>query len=235
MQVFWESRDWPGARLQSPLTCLSWMKLSDESQVQLPPFALVPHREGDELKGLLGSGSESGSVGITRTDSCAQSDPGNRKKRINFNLRGHHSPICMVGWNGPQSKLATCDESGIIYVWVPYEERWSVELVNDRGEDAGDVGDDGDDGGVGDAGVKVRDFAWSPSGSAALICYEDSFVLIGSASGQRIWSNIFADSIVAGAWSPDSTQVPISPSLLSLDEPFLLRSSWAARRGACAS
>lgn len=58
------------------------------------------------------------------------------------------------------TKLASCDENGIIYVWVPNDERWSVELVNDRG-------------------LKVRDFNWSQNGQAALILYEDNFVLIG--------------------------------------------------------
>lgn len=58
------------------------------------------------------------------------------------------------------TKLASCDENGIIYVWVPNDERWSVELVNDRG-------------------LKVRDFNWSRNGQAALILYEDNFVLIG--------------------------------------------------------
>lgn len=36
-------------------------------------------------------------------------------------------------WNEPFQKLATCDMEGGIFVWIQYEGRWSVELVNDRG------------------------------------------------------------------------------------------------------
>lgn len=39
----------------------------------------------------------------------------------------------MVRWNEPFQKLATCDMEGGIFVWIQYEGRWSVELVNDRG------------------------------------------------------------------------------------------------------
>jgi hypothetical protein len=38
-----------------------------------------------------------------------------------------------VRWNEPYQKLATCDADGGIFVWIQYEGRWSVELVNDRG------------------------------------------------------------------------------------------------------
>jgi len=38
----------------------------------------------------------------------------------------------MVRWNEPYQKLATCDASGIIFVWIRYEGRWSIELINDR-------------------------------------------------------------------------------------------------------
>ena len=39
----------------------------------------------------------------------------------------------LVRWNEPYQKLATCDADGGIFVWIQYEGRWSVELVNARG------------------------------------------------------------------------------------------------------
>lgn len=41
--------------------------------------------------------------------------------------------VVLVRWNEPFQKLATCDADGGIFVWIQYEGRWSVELVNDRG------------------------------------------------------------------------------------------------------
>uniref|UniRef100_A0A8R1TY21 WD_REPEATS_REGION domain-containing protein n=1 Tax=Onchocerca volvulus TaxID=6282 RepID=A0A8R1TY21_ONCVO len=130
-------------------------------------------------------GSESGAVGVTATEACPLRDD---NRRINFNLRGHHTAVNIVAWNKEQMKLASCDNSGIIYVWVLNEERWSVELVNDRG-------------------IKVRGVSWSPNGLSALICYEDNFVLIGSATGQRIWSSSFPVGVNCGVWAPDSREI----------------------------
>ncbi|KAF1769324.1 hypothetical protein GCK72_001141 [Caenorhabditis remanei] len=169
MKILWES-DWQGARIEQSITHLSWIHQPDKPD-----------------HGLLGVGTDSGSVGVTLTDFRPTPDD---LTRYNFNLRGHHSAIRMVTWNRSQTKLASCDATGIIYVWVRNDDRWSVELVNDRG-------------------VKVSDLAWSPCGGSALICYEDNFVLIGSASGQRVWSNSFpaTSSVTCGVWAPDSKQL----------------------------
>lgn len=45
--------------------------------------------------------------------------------------------VVLVRWNEPFQKLATCDADGGIFVWIQYEGRWSVELVNDRGAQVG--------------------------------------------------------------------------------------------------
>ncbi len=64
--------------------------------------------------------------------------------------------VTLVRWNEPYQKLASCDTSGIIFVWIKYEGRWSIELINDRS-------------------TPVICFAWSHDGRMALICYQVSF------------------------------------------------------------
>ncbi|KAG8444333.1 hypothetical protein GDO86_009499 [Hymenochirus boettgeri] len=98
--------------------------------------------------------------------------------------------VVLVRWNEPFQKLATCDADGGIFVWIQYEGRWSVELVNDRG-------------------AQVSDFTWSHDGTQALISYRDGFVLVGSVSGQRHWSSEInlESQITCGIWTPDDQQV----------------------------
>ena len=43
----------------------------------------------------------------------------------------------MVKWNEPYQKLATCDATGVIFVWIKHEGRWSIELINDRNSQVG--------------------------------------------------------------------------------------------------
>lgn len=93
-------------------------------------------------------------------------------------------------WNEPYQKLASCDSSGIIFVWIKYEGRWSIELINDRN-------------------TAVTHFSWSHDGRMALICYRDGFVLVGSVAGQRYWSSMLnlEATITCGIWTPDDQQV----------------------------
>ena len=107
--------------------------------------------------------------------------------------------VTLVKWNEPYQKLASCDTSGIIFVWIKYEGRWSIELINDRN-------------------TPVICFSWSHDGRMALICYQDGFVLVGSVAGQRYWSTLLppdVNNITSGIWTPDDQHVYLGTSQVS--------------------
>ncbi|XP_034116372.1 tubby-related protein 4 isoform X1 [Drosophila albomicans] len=166
---------------------LSWMgKVPDD----------IPEDEGWKLnrtnyyqEGWLATGNIRGIVGVTFTTSHCRKNM-DYPLRTNYNLRGHRSDVILVKWNEPYQKLASCDSSGIIFVWIKYEGRWSIELINDRN-------------------TPVTHFSWSHDGRMALICYQDGFVLVGSVAGQRYWSSMLnlESTITCGIWTPDDQQV----------------------------
>ncbi|CAL8284752.1 unnamed protein product [Lota lota] len=168
----------------SNILCLSWKGRVPKSEKDKPVCRRRYYEEG-----WLATGNGRGVVGVTFTSSHCRRDR-NTPQRINFNLRGHNSEVVLVRWNEPFQKLATCDMEGGIFVWIQYEGRWSVELVNDRG-------------------AQVSDFTWSHDGTQALIAYRDGFVLVGSVSGQRHWSSEInlESQITCGIWTPDDQQV----------------------------
>ncbi|XP_072299187.1 tubby-related protein 4a isoform X2 [Eucyclogobius newberryi] len=168
----------------SNILCLSWKGRVPKSEKEKPVCRKRYYEEG-----WLATGNGRGVVGVTFTSShCRRDRP--TPQRVNFNLRGHNSEVVLVRWNEPFQKLATCDTDGGIFVWIQYEGRWSVELVNDRG-------------------AQVSDFTWSHDGTQALISYRDGFVLVGSVSGQRHWSSEInlESQITCGIWTPDDQQV----------------------------
>ncbi|XP_064474099.1 tubby-related protein 4-like isoform X2 [Ornithodoros turicata] len=175
------------SRADCSVLSLTWMgKVPDE----------LPEEDGWRLNrvnyyqdGWLASGNDRGIVGVTFT-TCHCRKATERPVRTNYNLRGHRSEVTLVKWNEPYQKLASCDSSGIIFVWIKYEGRWSIELINDRN-------------------TQVTDFAWSHDGRMALICYRDGFVLVGSVAGQRYWSSMLnLDAVIlTGIWAPDDHQV----------------------------
>ncbi|KAG5672947.1 hypothetical protein PVAND_003034 [Polypedilum vanderplanki] len=166
---------------------LSWMGKVPED---------IPEEEGWKLnrtnyyqEGWLATGNTRGIVGVTfSTSHCKKIVE--FPQRTNYNLRGHRSDVILVKWNEPYQKLASCDSSGIIFVWIKYEGRWSVELINDRN-------------------TPVTHFSWSHDGRMALITYQDGFVLVGSVAGQRYWSSMLNldATITCGLWTPDDQQV----------------------------
>uniref|UniRef100_A0A8D0G3I0 TUB like protein 4 n=1 Tax=Sphenodon punctatus TaxID=8508 RepID=A0A8D0G3I0_SPHPU len=168
----------------SNILCLSWKGRVPKSEKEKPVCRRRYYEEG-----WLATCNGRGVVGVTFTSSHCRRDR-NTPQRINFNLRGHNSEVVLVRWNEPFQKLATCDADGGIFVWIQYEGRWSVELVNDRG-------------------AQVSDFTWSHDGTQALISYRDGFVLVGSVSGQRHWSSEInlESQITCGIWTPDDQQV----------------------------
>ncbi|KAJ8009722.1 hypothetical protein DPEC_G00094490 [Dallia pectoralis] len=168
----------------SNILCLSWKGRVPKSEKEKPVCRRRYYEEG-----WLATGNGRGVVGVTFTSSHCRRER-TTPQRINFNLRGHNSEVVLVRWNEPFQKLATCDTDGGIFVWIQYEGRWSVELVNDRG-------------------AQVSDFTWSHDGTQALISYRDGFVLVGSVSGQRHWSSEInlESQITCGIWTHDDQQV----------------------------
>ncbi|XP_034245143.1 tubby-related protein 4 [Thrips palmi] len=177
------------AKCDCTILNLTWMGKVPDELPELQEEGWKLNRNNYYQEGWLASGNVRGIVGVTFTSShCRKA--ADSPLRTNYNLRGHHSQVVLVKWNEPYQKLASCDSSGIIFVWIKYEGRWSVELINDRN-------------------TPVTNFAWSHDGRMALICYRDGFVLVGSVAGQRYWSSMLniASTITCGVWTPDDQQV----------------------------
>ncbi|GFY63405.1 tubby-related protein 4 [Trichonephila inaurata madagascariensis] len=180
------------SRTDCAILSLTWMgKVPDD----------LPDEDGWKLNrvhyyqdGWLATGNARSIVGVTFT-SCHNRKIGDLPLRSNYNLRGHRAEITLVKWNEPYQKLASCDNTGTIFVWIKYEGRWSIELINDRS-------------------IQVTDFSWSHDGRMALICYRDGFVLVGSVSGQRFWSSMLNldHNINCGIWTPDDQNVMFGTS-----------------------
>ena len=220
MHLHFERIEKPSSYCDCPIVTLSWMgKVPDVSIGKEEGWKLNRHQYYTD--GWLASGNIRGIIGCTFTTcscrnacntGCAGSSSSsynstacgmngsshhapvdsNIPLRTNYNLRGHRSEVTIVKWNEPYQKLATCDSSGIIFVWIKYEGRWSIELINDRS-------------------MPVVDFNWSHDGRMALICYIDGFILVGSVTGQRYWSSMInindVGKITSGIWTPDDSYV----------------------------
>ncbi|XP_014237165.1 tubby-related protein 4 [Trichogramma pretiosum] len=186
MHLYFERN--PNAKCDCNILSLSWMgKLPDELQED---ESWKLYRRKYYQEGWLATGNARGLVGVTFTTSHCRAKAQELPLRANYNLRGHRSEVILVKWNEPYQKLASCDSTGVIFVWIKYDGRWSIELINDRS-------------------TPVTYFSWSHDGRMALICYRDGFVLVGSVAGQRYWSSMLNHKavITCGIWTPDDQQV----------------------------
>lgn len=178
----------------SIIRSLSWMNFlpptttpnnnNNNNEENPPGIAARPTVNLQE--GWLATGNMNNIVSVTYTSSKPDEQT-TFPDRANFNLRAHRNDVRFVSWNVPYQKLATVDSKGVIFVWVKNENRWSLELINDRSH-------------------PVTDMAWSPDGRMTVICYEDGFILGGSVTGQRYWSTILNNpqtKVSAVAWLPD--------------------------------
>jgi hypothetical protein len=190
------------ARTDSVIQSLSWMRFTPT----LPSSLNVPNDDNADdtnrpnssttnqqllnlADGWLATGNTNNIVSVTYT-SIRSDENLSLPDRTNFNLRAHRTEVRLVSWNVPFQKLATVDEKGVIFVWVKHDNRWSLELINDRSH-------------------PVIDMAWSHDGRMTVICYEDGFVLVGSVTGQRYWSTVVNTpqaKISAVTWMPDVSQ-----------------------------
>ncbi|XP_014213825.1 tubby-related protein 4 isoform X2 [Copidosoma floridanum] len=186
MHLYFEKNS--SAKCDCNILSLSWMgKLPDELQED---ESWKLYRRKYYQEGWLATGNARSLVGVTFTTSHSRSRAPELPLRANYNLRGHRSEVILVKWNEPYQKLASCDSTGVIFVWIKYDGRWSIELINDRN-------------------TPVTHFSWSHDGRMALICYKDGFVLVGSVAGQRYWSSMLNHKavITCGIWTPDDQQV----------------------------
>ena len=165
------------ARTDSLIQSLSWMNY---------PPATSTSSSSKYSDGWLATGNTNHIVSVTYT-SIKTDEELIPPDRTNFNLRAHRTEVRLVAWNIPYQKLATVDEKGVIFVWVKHDNRWSLELINDRNH-------------------PVTAMSWSHDGRMTVICYEDGYILVGSVTGQRYWStvlNLAQAKIAAVAWLPD--------------------------------
>ncbi|CAM9601651.1 unnamed protein product, partial [Choristocarpus tenellus] len=104
---------------------------------------------------------------------------------MNQTLEGHDGSVVCVTWNATYSKLTTCDELGLIIVWMLHKGLWFEEMINNRNKSA------------------VQDMKWTSNGQKICIIYQDGAVIVGSVDGNRLWGKELETGLQNVEWSPD--------------------------------
>lgn len=145
---------------------------------------------------ILMQSSQSSSSSFSASE-FEQIRPDRKCVRGNYNLRGHLDEVILVKWNELYQKLATIDSKGNVLIWCKINEKFTIQTpFYNRTK-------------------SVADFKWSNDGKTALICYTDSFILVGSATGQRHWHsmlNLDDYHITCASWTPNDEQLLLGVS-----------------------
>ena len=64
-------------------------------------------------------------------------------------------PVLGVQWNEAETKMTSCDSSGLIVVWVNFKHGWYEEMINNRNKS------------------HVTDMRWNREGRKICIVYDD--------------------------------------------------------------
>ncbi|CAD5234713.1 unnamed protein product [Bursaphelenchus xylophilus] len=112
-----------------------------------------------------------------------------------IHLEGHTASarVKYACWNEVFQKLATCDESGLIIVWMSHatEETWFEEMINNRQKST------------------VVAIKWCNDGTKIAIAYEDGQIIVGSVDGNRLWSKEITTNISQLCWNASDTIILI--------------------------
>ena len=87
-------------------------------------------------------------------------------------------------------KLTTCDDSGLIIVWMMHKNVWMEEMINNRKNSC-----------------RVADMRWSADGEKICIVYQDGYVIVGSVDGNRLWAKELKLRMQYVEWSPDARSI----------------------------
>ena len=108
-------------------------------------------------------------------------------------LPAHVASLHRLAWadgSAGGGRFASSDSNGLVIVWCRNSGgtagagAWAEEMSNERGG-------------------RPRSISWRRDGEVVAIAGEDGHVLLGSVSGERLWSLAAGEAITHAAWAPD--------------------------------
>lgn len=136
----------------------------------------------NKTENYIAAGGQTGSIRILLLDFNSPSEQGynisdlrasTRNVRIlmdkKLNLH-ENALITSIAWNEKETKLATSDNKGLVFISSTDTGKWVRNLVNDSSRSA------------------VVTATWSPDASRILMVYVNGLVMLGTASGHRIYN-----------------------------------------------